>query len=98
MTHILQSETNVEKLAAFATVVRDSSNIDFESLEELELKAVISDIIQLNDNSYAILDPCFPNPCKNGGVCSKNKNGGFNCNCSTSGYYGPKCDQSNLNF
>lgn len=36
-------------------------------------------------------DPCSPNPCKNGGTCSGDGNGGYSCRCA-SGYTGRHCD------
>ena len=35
-------------------------------------------------------DPCFTNPCLNGGSCSENANGGFTCTC-TKDFNGKYC-------
>ena len=35
-------------------------------------------------------DPCFPNPCKNGGLC-RAEEGEFSCACNGTGYVGPTC-------
>ena len=35
-------------------------------------------------------DPCFPNPCKNGGLCIAEENE-FSCACNGTGYVGPTC-------
>ena len=45
---------------------------------------------------FFIIDPCFPNPCKNGGECSKDGKGGYRCNCTTTGFNGPSCNIGNL--
>ena len=39
---------------------------------------------------YKELDLCYPNPCMNGGTCSRTDFGGFKCAC-TPGYNGPNC-------
>ena len=35
-------------------------------------------------------DPCFTNPCLNGGSCAENANGGFTCTC-TKDFNGKYC-------
>lgn len=37
------------------------------------------------------LDPCKPNPCNNGGNCSRDGKGGYNCAC-INGYSGQTCN------
>ena len=44
--------------------------------------------------NHYILDPCSPNPCKNGN-CSKRGKDGYLCNCSSTNYYGVHCESSN---
>ena len=36
---------------------------------------------------------CFPNPCRHGGKCSDLRYGGFSCDCQTTFYRGPLCEQ-----
>ena len=38
------------------------------------------------------VDPCNPNPCKNGGICNDDGNGGYSCSCPP-GWKGTNCDQ-----
>jgi len=38
-----------------------------------------------------LIDPCDPNPCQNGGTCSPDGSS-FTCDCSGTGYSGPKCE------
>ena len=42
------------------------------------------------------LDPCFPNLCLNSGICSKDGIGGYKCNCTGTGFYGPTCAGGNV--
>ena len=41
--------------------------------------------------STIIVDPCKPDPCNNGGNCSGDGKGGFNCAC-INGYSGQTCN------
>ncbi|PAA78792.1 hypothetical protein BOX15_Mlig024829g1 [Macrostomum lignano] len=41
-------------------------------------------------------NPCCSSPCKNGGICmEKGSAGGFECDCTNTGYYGRICQRSN---
>ena len=58
--------------------------------------------MKLNEPNLFVGDPCFINPCLNGGTCSINNDGGYSavgdtqyyCTCPT-GYAGITC-QNNL--
>ena len=38
-------------------------------------------------------DACNPDPCQNNGSCQQ-ENGGFKCNCTSTGFVGQICDVS----
>ena len=42
------------------------------------------------DLTFAVLDNCMSNPCKNGGTCS-NSDAGYVCSCAI-GFVGVNCD------
>ena len=46
--------------------------------------------------NISFVDPCAPNPCKNSGVCSRDGKGGFNCDCSSTGFNGTTCNIGNI--
>ena len=46
--------------------------------------------------SYKYADACEPNPCNSGGVCLKDNNGGYTCDCSKTGFVGRICDIGNI--
>ena len=36
-------------------------------------------------------NPCDKNPCQHNGTCTKDGNGGHECDCATTGYSGVNC-------
>ena len=46
---------------------------------------------------FLIVSPCEVHPCKNGGICSNEKDGGFKCACRN-GYGGQLCNQKGIPF
>ena len=44
---------------------------------------------------FLIVLPCEVHPCKNGGICSNEKDGGFKCACRN-GYGGLLCTQKGI--
>ena len=49
--------------------------------------------------TYVVLtvSPCEVYPCKNGGICSHEKDGGFKCACRN-GYGGQMCNKKGIPF
>ena len=41
------------------------------------------------------VDPCFTNPCLNNGTCARDMAGGYECDCSTTGFHGSNCSIGN---
>ena len=46
---------------------------------------------------FLIVSPCEVYPCKNGGICSNEKDGGFKCACRN-GYGGQLCNKKGIPF
>ena len=46
----------------------------------------------------SVSDPCSPNPCANGGVCTREDGDQFRCACSGTGYGGPICEVAIIRF
>ena len=44
---------------------------------------------------FLIVSPCEVYPCKNGGICSNEKDGGFKCACRN-GYGGQLCNKKGM--
>lgn len=45
------------------------------------------------DQQCTLIDKCYPNPCRNNGICSQHW-AGYKCDCSKTAFYGKNCDQS----
>ena len=57
------------------------------SLNNMHVKTLTNKALQF---CHKELDLCRPNPCMNGGTCSRTKFGGYKCGC-TPGYDGTNC-------
>ena len=44
---------------------------------------------------FKISDPCTPEPCQNGGVCSRDGYGSYTCDCTSTKFTGVNCTIGN---
>ena len=55
-------------------------------------------VISFPLNCFSEIKVCEPNPCLHGGICSVVSEDQYRCDCTTTGYKGPKCDVGYFNI
>ena len=62
----------------------------------LSIQYHLNILVQLHN--FTSLDPCDPNPCKNGGICSRDGHGSYICDCTSTSFIGQTCSSSKNYF
>ncbi|XP_022068213.2 meprin A subunit alpha [Acanthochromis polyacanthus] len=84
LTHLIKTEVPIRPPAPSEDVPEDEPIIEVEFQPEAP-----------KHREARAVDPCYPNPCFNGGVCVESK-GEASCRCATSQatyYTGPRCEE-----